>query len=129
MNMVSMGCASHAVKNSEWIWSVGSYAEVNHIILDEPASSLDALSEHEFHQVLRALNSSDDLTVIFIAHLLKFAIDVDHIIVFRNGVIDAQGSHADLRENSDWYSRAVRIGSQTRANHSGKTNAYPDSMP
>lgn len=107
----------------------GLYAQAKCLILDEPTSSLDALSEHEFHQVLRDLNSSDNLTVIFIAHSLKFALDADHIIVFRNGVIDAQGTHPDVLENSDWYARAVRIGSQTRANSSGKTNAYPDSMP
>jgi len=91
----------------------GLYAKAGCIILDEPTSSLDAISAHEVHQVLMKLSTNDEVTVIFIAHSLKFAHDADNIIVFRRGVVDAQGTHDQLLKNSAWYARAYRINDRS----------------
>ena len=51
-------------------------------------------------------------TVIVIAHHLDLAIDADHVIVMRDGVVAEEGTHADLISRrgtyrSLWDSRSV----------------------
>ena len=73
------------------------------LILDEPTSSLDAISEEIVFTALRRLRAGR--TTIVIAHRLSTVRDADRILVLDGGQIAAQGKHEDLLESSDLYRR------------------------
>ncbi len=73
------------------------------LILDEPTSSLDAISEEIVFAALRRLRAGR--TTIVIAHRLSTVRDADCILVLDGGRIAAKGRHADLLESSQLYRR------------------------
>ena len=64
------------------------------LILDEPSSALDPVSEAEINQKL--LSHCKDNTIIFISHRLSTTKMADRIIVIIGGEIIEQGSHQEL---------------------------------
>jgi ATP-binding cassette subfamily B protein len=64
------------------------------LILDEPTSALDAKSEHFIKNSLRKL--MEGRTTFIIAHRLSTVREADNILVFKDGRIVEQGSHAQL---------------------------------
>jgi ATP-binding cassette, subfamily B, bacterial len=73
------------------------------LILDEPTSSLDAISEEIVFAALRRLRAGR--TTIVIAHRLSTVRDADRILVLDGGKIAAQGRHDDLLKSSQLYRR------------------------
>ena len=73
------------------------------LILDEPTSSLDAISEEIVFAALRQLRGGR--TTIVIAHRLSTVRDADMILVLDGGRIAAQGRHDDLLKSSQLYRR------------------------
>jgi ABC-type multidrug transport system fused ATPase/permease subunit len=73
------------------------------LILDEPTSSLDAISEEIVFAALRRLRAGR--TTIVIAHRLSTVRDADRILVLDGGQIAAQGRHEELLESSQLYRR------------------------
>jgi ABC-type multidrug transport system fused ATPase/permease subunit len=73
------------------------------LILDEPTSSLDAISEEIVFAALRRLRAGR--TTIVIAHRLSTVRDADCILVLDGGQIAAKGRHADLLVSSQLYRR------------------------
>jgi ATP-binding cassette subfamily B protein len=73
------------------------------LILDEPTSSLDAISEEIVFSALRRLRAGR--TTIVIAHRLSTVRDADRILVLDGGRIAAQGRHDDLLKTSLLYRR------------------------
>jgi ATP-binding cassette, subfamily B, bacterial len=73
------------------------------LILDEPTSSLDAISEEIVFAALRRLRAGR--TTIVIAHRLSTVRDADRILVLDGGRIAAQGRHAELLQTSQLYRR------------------------
>jgi len=73
------------------------------LILDEPTSSLDAISEEIVFAALRRLRAGR--TTIVIAHRLSTVRDADCILVLDAGRIAAQGRHEDLLRTSVLYRR------------------------
>jgi ATP-binding cassette subfamily B protein len=73
------------------------------LILDEPTSSLDAISEEIVFAALRRLR--DGRTTIVIAHRLSTVRDADRILVLDEGRIAAQGRHDELLKSSQLYRR------------------------
>jgi ABC-type multidrug transport system fused ATPase/permease subunit len=73
------------------------------LILDEPTSSLDAISEEIVFSALRRLRAGR--TTIVIAHRLSTVRDADRILVLEDGRIAAQGRHDDLLRASPLYRR------------------------
>jgi ABC-type multidrug transport system fused ATPase/permease subunit len=73
------------------------------LILDEPTSSLDAISEEIVFAALRRLRAGR--TTIVIAHRLSTVRDADRILVLDGGRIAAQGRHAELLQTSRLYRR------------------------
>ena len=71
--------------------------------LDEPTSSLDAISEEIVFAALRRLRAGR--TTIVIAHRLSTVRDADRILVLDAGRIAAQGRHEDLIKSSILYRR------------------------
>ncbi|MBL8141063.1 MAG: ABC transporter ATP-binding protein [Acidobacteria bacterium] len=73
------------------------------IILDEPTSSLDALSEEKVFGALKTLRQGR--TTLVIAHRLSTIRDADRILVLDEGTLVAQGRHDDLLAGNDLYRR------------------------
>lgn len=73
------------------------------LILDEPTSSLDAISEEIVFSALKRLRQGR--TTLVIAHRLSTVRDADRILVLDQGRIVAQGRHDALLEESELYRR------------------------
>jgi ABC-type multidrug transport system fused ATPase/permease subunit len=73
------------------------------LILDEPTSSLDAISEEIVFAALRRLRAGR--TTLVIAHRLSTVRDADRILVLDGGKIAAQGRHEELLKTSLLYRR------------------------
>ncbi len=64
------------------------------LILDEATSSLDSISERYIQDALKELMKGR--TTLVIAHRLSTVQDMDRILVFKNGKIIEDGTHAEL---------------------------------
>jgi len=73
------------------------------LILDEPTSSLDAISEEIVFAAVKRLRAGR--TTIVIAHRLSTVRDADRILVLDGGRISAQGRHEELLQSSELYRR------------------------
>ena len=72
------------------------------ITLDEPTSSLDAVTERVITDTMHALRT--DHTVIVVAHQLNTIRDADHIVVLNEaGQIVEQGTQAELMKLGGQY--------------------------
>ena len=75
------------------------------LILDEATSSVDTISEREIQKALEAL--SHGRTTIAIAHRISTLKNCDRILVFEDGEIRQQGSHAELMAEEGIYRKLV----------------------
>jgi len=82
------------------------------LILDEATSSLDSVSELYIRAAIERL--SRDRTTIVIAHRLSTIRQLDRILVFQDGAIVEDGSHARLMEREDGLYRRL-LETQIRA--------------
>jgi ABC-type multidrug transport system fused ATPase/permease subunit len=73
------------------------------LILDEPTSSLDAISEEVVFTALKRLR--EGRTTIVIAHRLSTIRDADRILVLDRGRVVACGRHDEILRSSDLYRR------------------------
>ena len=80
------------------------------LILDEATSNIDAESEKMIQDALEKLTSGR--TTVAIAHRLSTLRNADRILVFDNGDLVEQGSHAALIKQDGKYARMVRIQMQ-----------------
>jgi ABC-type multidrug transport system fused ATPase/permease subunit len=71
------------------------------LVMDEPASSLDAYAEELLYR--RALGKEQKRTCLLVSHRLASAYFADIVIVMSNGSIEAVGSHEELLEKSPTY--------------------------
>lgn len=78
----------------------------NMIILDEPTSAIDALSEEKVFETLQKLPSS--LTMLFISHRFSTIRNAEHIIVLDGKTIAEQGNHELLIKNNGLYARMYK---------------------
>jgi len=77
------------------------YKEANLIILDEPSSALDPISEYHLNQSM--LTAAEHKSVVFISHRLSTTRLADRIYMLENGRIIEEGSHDDLLERKGKY--------------------------
>ncbi|MBR2948504.1 MAG: ABC transporter ATP-binding protein [Lachnospiraceae bacterium] len=70
------------------------YPDSSVIILDEPSSALDPLSEYNLNHTMMTLDR--DKTVIFISHRLSTTRLADRICMLENGRIVEEGTHEQL---------------------------------
>jgi len=79
------------------------------LILDEPASNLDAESTLTFEQALLNIRKNTDTTIIIVSHSLASISNADCIVVLNQGVVMESGSHRDLICQNGWYAKAWKI--------------------
>ena len=70
------------------------------VILDEPSSALDPMTEYELNNTLM---TALDKTVIIISHRLSTTRMADVIYMLENGEIIEQGSHDELMQTGGKY--------------------------
>ena len=73
------------------------------LILDEPTSSMDAISESEIFDALESLRANR--TILVIAHRLSTIRHATRILVLDDGRLVAQGTHEELTASNDLYQR------------------------
>ena len=84
------------------------------IVLDEPSSALDPVSEYNiFNKIKQQLKGK---TIIFISHRLYSTTLADKIIVLDNGRISEIGSHNSLMEANGKYAELFKIQSERYVN-------------
>lgn len=74
------------------------------LLLDEPTSSLDNISE------IKIMNNlfNMEATVVVVAHRLSTIGNFDKIIVLNHGVIVGQGTHEQLLSSNELYQKLYR---------------------
>jgi subfamily B ATP-binding cassette protein MsbA len=77
------------------------------LLLDEATSALDTETEKIIQEAIHEL--SEGKTVIAIAHRLSTVLEADQIIVMRDGVVTATGTHAELLEKSELYQKLYQL--------------------
>lgn len=73
------------------------------LILDDALSAVDTETEARLVASLRDVGR--ERTVVIAAHRLGTMRHADHIVALRKGRVEAQGTHEELLERSDWYRR------------------------
>lgn len=77
------------------------------LLLDEATSALDAESERLVQQAVDAMAA--DRTTLIVAHRLATVKKADRILVFDQGRVVAEGSHADLVKQGGLYARLAKL--------------------
>jgi subfamily B ATP-binding cassette protein MsbA len=90
------------------------------LILDEPTSSLDAVSEALFKEAIAELLAAGRTTVLMIGHRLSSVVMASRIVVLINGKVAEQGTHDELLASGGWYATAYE-----RQNAPGGVAAEP----
>lgn len=83
--------------------------EAELIILDEPTSAMDPLSEYNIYQSL--FSNLKNKTIIFISHRLLTCTMADRIFMMENGQIVEQGTHEELMNFAGKYAEMFKIQS------------------
>ena len=71
----------------------------NHLVLDEPTAALDAKAENMMYEVF--MSGIKDKGSLIVSHRLASAKISDRIIVFQNGQVVQDGSHAQLIKDTE----------------------------
>ncbi|MCK9897618.1 ABC transporter ATP-binding protein [Frankia sp. AgB32] len=78
------------------------------LLLDEPTSQLDTISERALTRVLRGIAA--ERAVLVIAHRMSTVRSADHIVALDQGRVVAQGGHDELMTTSAFYRRLASTG-------------------
>ena len=78
------------------------------LILDEPTSNLDMLSEYNLFKDVLASDSRFETSVI-ISHRLTLTYKMDKIFVLNNGIIQEEGSHTELLQKDGIYADMYKM--------------------
>ncbi|MDF2922046.1 MAG: transporter related [Paenibacillaceae bacterium] len=88
-----------------------------YLIMDEPSSSLDPISEYELNRTL--VHGAAGKSVIFISHRLSTTRMADKIFMMDNGEIIEQGSHNELMKRNGKYAEMFLLQAEDYVQHAG----------
>jgi ATP-binding cassette subfamily B protein len=80
--------------------------DASFILLDEPTSAIDALSEEAVFETLSRL--PDSITLLFISHRFTTIRNAERIIVIDNGEVAEEGQHEDLMRHDGLYAKMYK---------------------
>ena len=83
------------------------YSNAAVLILDEPSSALDPLSEYRLNHTIREL--ADGRTIIFISHRLSTTRMADRIYMMEDGRIAESGTHDELMQRKGKYAQMFSL--------------------
>lgn len=83
------------------------FAQPKILIMDEPTSHLDSLSEALIQQALHEISLERSLTKIVIAHRLSTVQNADQILVMEKGKLVEKGTHTQLMAKRGIYAQIV----------------------
>lgn len=90
------------------------------LILDDALSAVDAETETEILQTLRA--ERQEKTTIIASHRLSSVMNADEILVMSDGKIIERGSHAELMEAGGWYADTFNLQALETNEKGGQLN-------
>ncbi len=79
------------------------------LILDEPSSNLDLITEKTIQKIIEEEKLKKKKTIIVIGHRLNWFKNFDNIIVIKDGMIENTGNHNLLKNKNLWYKKATNI--------------------
>ena len=85
------------------------YRNPSVLILDEATSALDGITERAIINEL--VDSSDELTLVLIAHRMSSVKSCERIFLLEDGTITDAGSFSDLLKSSDVFSEMKELTS------------------
>lgn len=77
------------------------------LVMDEPTSSLDLVSEEIIRETLQELKGQ--VTLVIIAHRLSTLRVCDRVVVMKAGTIEAIGDRTQLSDGNAFFAEAVRL--------------------
>lgn len=83
------------------------FVEPKILIMDEPTSHLDIVSEAQIQEALKDISKERSLTKIVIAHRLSTVAHADQILVMERGRLMERGTHAQLLKKNGIYAAIV----------------------
>jgi ATP-binding cassette subfamily B protein len=86
------------------------FKQCRFLVLDEPSSALDPVSEYNFNESM--LKASDSKTVVFISHRLSTTRMADKIYMLINGEIVEEGNHDLLMKQNNKYAEMFNMQSE-----------------
>lgn len=90
-----------------------AYEDAEIVILDEPSSALDPISEYNLYKNI--MDAAGGKTVIIISHRLASARMADRIYMMENGSITETGTHDELMAKKGEYARMFKVQAQNYA--------------
>ena len=84
------------------------FAQPKILIMDEPTSHLDTVSEAQIQQALEDISKQRSLTKIIIAHRLSTVQKADQILVLEKGRLVEHGTHQELLTKNGVYADIVK---------------------
>lgn len=84
------------------------YRQPRYLFLDEATSALDNETERRLTETIKAL--SGDITVIIVAHRLSTVRHVDRLIFMEDGLVTAQGTFDQVRQQNAAFAHLVELG-------------------
>ena len=104
----------HELSTGEWqkiAIARAFFRDADIVILDEPASSLDAIAEEEIFSKFRKI--IQNRSAILISHRFSTVLMADHIYVIDGGQVAEHGSHADLMALNGRYATMFHAQADT----------------
>jgi ATP-binding cassette subfamily B protein len=86
-------------------------AEPSLLVLDEPTSALDPRSENLLQESLRGLQG--EITLLIVAHRMSTLDICDRVMVVVRGRVEAIGTPAELKRESEYFRNAVAAGTKS----------------
>lgn len=103
MNMDSDGFGFSGGERQKLVIARALYRDGRCMILDEPASALDVISENELYESFS--NLTKDKIGVLVSHRMSGCTLCDYIIVIDDGEVECIGKHSDLLKSNQLYKK------------------------
>lgn len=84
------------------------YGERELLLLDEPSSALDILSEQKLYQDLLDTQTNESKTIIIVSHRLNNLNSIDHLIILNNGIIAKDKLFTEPLKDNQLYQEILK---------------------